>query len=232
MIFSVFIWIIDSFIDCFTIQNVSVFQLLYQACGCLNLFSNWCSQFSIAHTHIIRTADECHTLMKRTVHQLNTLIQTLCYYCNKDIQHVDIINSINSSNLYYVQWFLFNQQHHVSFSSKSTYNKYSFHYFTKTYLLLIMSYFLENRDFFRRSSVAGEYNLSFTFGNQNRRRHSQPKICTFDCPNCRKLMLTAVSERNLSSDNEQTPRSEQDVTSSTLGSSDSSQSSKYIWIES
>ncbi len=62
-----------------------------------------------------------------------------------------------------------------------------------------MAYFANSIIENRRSSISGDV-FNFTFGvKRGGRRHSQPKICTFDCPNCRKLMLTSVSERNLSS---------------------------------
>jgi len=79
-----------------------------------------------------------------------------------------------------------------------------------------MAYFIENRDY-RRSSVGGDY-FTFALGTSSqRRRHSQPKICTFDCNNCRRLMLTSVSERNISSIELNEPNSSQ--TSSTSDSS-------------
>ena len=61
-----------------------------------------------------------------------------------------------------------------------------------------MAYFYNSIET-RRSSVSGDI-FNFNFGSYRRgRRNSQPKICTFDCSNCRKLMLTSVSERNISS---------------------------------
>ena len=61
-----------------------------------------------------------------------------------------------------------------------------------------MAYFYSSIET-RRSSVSGDI-FNFNFGSYRRgRRTSQPKICTFDCSNCRKLMLTSVSERNISS---------------------------------
>ena len=77
---------------------------------------------------------------------------------------------------------------------------------------------MENRDY-RRSSVGGDYS-TFALGicSSQRRRHSQPKICTFDCTNCRRLMLTSVSERNISS-NELSEHNSSQTTSSTSDSS-------------
>ncbi len=61
-----------------------------------------------------------------------------------------------------------------------------------------MTYFSTNNEI-RRSSFSGDV-FTFMIGSASRRRrHSQPKICTFECSNCRKLMLTSVSERNISS---------------------------------
>ena len=68
-------------------------------------------------------------------------------------------------------------------------------------------------DHYRRSSIGVEHLSSATnsgfwsstnawlspnSANMQRRRSSHPKICTFDCSHCRKLMLSSVSERNLS----------------------------------
>jgi hypothetical protein len=72
-----------------------------------------------------------------------------------------------------------------------------------------MAHFIENRDY-RRSSVGGDYfNFALSSFSAQRRRHSQPKICTFDCPNCRRLMLTSFSERNISSVELNEPNSSQ-----------------------
>ncbi|KAF7496382.1 Atrial natriuretic peptide receptor 1 [Sarcoptes scabiei] len=43
--------------------------------------------------------------------------------------------------------------------------------------------------------VSLNFGLTGTFA--HRRRSSHPRICTFNCANCRKLMLSSVSERNL-----------------------------------
>ncbi|KAJ6215690.1 hypothetical protein RDWZM_010190 [Blomia tropicalis] len=56
-----------------------------------------------------------------------------------------------------------------------------------------------NSGFWQTSSISSSSGiwLSPNSAQFQRRRSSHPKICTFECAHCRKLMLSSVSERNL-----------------------------------
>lgn len=95
-------------------------------------------------------------------------------------------------------------------------------------------------DHYRRSSIGVEH-LSTTsasgFWNTgtwlsphsanyfHRRRSSHPKICTFNCANCRKLMLGSVSERSLNAIDSMSPLSEAKSIEQNLANSDQQLSS-------